>query len=151
MRSPASRTLRCLAVAAAALAALAGALGASAAEPLHVDEPLSFAVDPGLRPTVDAVPGPDGAEAWPLVGAADGFGSKADFVADQLVVATSDDTVLRDLLERLHAVVVQSFDPASAGLEGLKRYYLLHVDPSAEPTDGLVDDVIWLAPGVAGP
>jgi serine protease len=138
-----------LTIAAAGLAAAVISIAPAAhADDGPADGPLSFAVDRTVRPQDDThlVDG----RPQPVASVADSFGHQGDFVADELVVVTNDDHELDELLARRHGEVLETVDPSSSGLEGLRRRHLVRIDTGGVETDDLERNAAALAPGVGG-
>lgn len=109
--------------------------------------PLTVAVDPSLQP---AGPGPEplgDSGPRPLAAFADPAGRTALFVANELVVQSDDRAMVDALTARYGGELLLEVDPATAGLAGLPRTYLLRVDPGRGDGAGLVADLEALASG----
>ena len=144
-------TLGAVAAAAVLLAAAGGALAPAARADGPTDQPISFALDPSLRPQTDAIEIGPSSERMPVAAVADALGNQGDFVADELVLVTDDPGQLKELLARWQGSVIESLDPAEYGVEGLRKRYLVRVDPSLAGLKTLERDAAALAPDVGGP
>jgi hypothetical protein len=111
--------------------ALAGPAAAES-EPIVVEEPLRFVVDTSLEPA-------NGSESGFASVAA--FDAHADFVPDQLIVATQDEGALLAFLERWQGEVVETFDPHESGLDGLAPQYTVRIDTRLAEPDRLEQDL----------
>jgi serine protease len=111
--------------------ALAGPAAAES-EPIVVEEPLRFVVDTSLEPASGSESG------FASIAAFDGH---ADFVPDQLIVATEDEGALNAFLERWQGQVVETFDPHESGLDGLAPQYTVRIDPRLAEPDRLEQDL----------
>jgi hypothetical protein len=152
--NPRDRALRALALLAVALVALVAALrlapAAAAADGITVRDPLSFAVDPELRPQVDSTETPDRPDRAPVAAVSDSFGNKGDFIADELVVVTNDERELDELLARRHGEVLKTLDAARHGIDGLKRIFLVRIDPDTADPESLARNIGRLRPELRG-
>src|SRR5690606_30183588 len=77
----------------------------------------------------------------------------ADFVADEVWLATDDDGALQAFLARWNGSLLRTFDPTLAGLTGLAKQHLVRIDMAAVPADqadGLADDLRALDANATG-
>lgn len=126
---------------------------ASCAQPTPPLPPITIEVDPTVMPTRPALPGFEDGEPRPLAAVTGEDGETADFVANEVWLATDDDAELQAFLTRWNGTVLRTFDPAAAGLTGLAKQYLVRVDASAGATDpaaDLADDLRSLDPHATG-
>jgi hypothetical protein len=135
-------------MAAALAAAVISFAPAAQADDGSTDQPLSFAVDRNVRPQLDThlVDG----RPQPVASVADPFGNQGDFVADELVVVTNDDRELDGLLARRHGELLETVDPSSSGVEGLRKRYVVRIDTGGVEVGELERNAAALAPGVGG-
>jgi serine protease len=94
--------------------------------------PFSVAVDPGVAAPVPELPGRGGV-ARRVAALVDADGNQAEFVVDELVLTTDDESQLEAFLARWDGEVVTTFDPAESDLPDLPTHYLVRVD--ASPAD----------------
>jgi serine protease len=135
---------------AGALAVLAGFAPAARADG-STDQPISFSVDSSVKPQIGSIEIGPKSERMPVAAMADALGDQGDFVADELILATDDPGQLESFLARWHGSVIDSADPAAQGLDGLKKRYLVRIDPSLAGLKGLASNAAALAPNVGGP
>ena len=110
--------------------------------------PVAFSVDPGLRPDVATVPGPDGTAPRPVVRLADSLGSAMDFVANELTLTTDDPAVLAGFLQRWNGVELRTIVPPDGTTAAV---HVVRVDPSRADLSRLKADVTSLDPTAHGP
>lgn len=114
--------------------------------------PIEVVVDPAVQPTRDSIPGFEDGQPRPLAGAANEDGTVADFVANEVWLATDDPGVLASFLARWNGEVLLTFDPDTSGIDSLPTQYLVRVDTSAvtDPAASLADDLRRLHPRATG-
>ena len=110
--------------------------------------PVSFAVDPTLRPDQLTVPDPDGAAPRPVVRLADSLGSAMDYVADELTLTTSDPAVLAGFVARWNGQVLRTIEPPDGTAAAV---HVVRVDASAADVSRLKTDVAALDATAHGP
>lgn len=108
---------------------------------------IDWIVDPSLQPDVTALPDPGGGSPRPVVSMMSDSGAKADFVANELIVTSTDPERAATVAARWHGEIVSHTDPATFGLNGPTQY-LIRVAPSPSSTDALSDDLASINPGV---
>src|SRR5690606_14810013 len=125
---------------------------ASCGQPPPPLPPIEVEVDPAVAPTRDSIPGFEDGQPRPLAGAANEDGTVADFVANEVWLATDDPGVLASFLARWNGEVLLTFDPDTAGIDSLPTQYLVRVDTSAvtDPAASLADDLRRLHPRATG-
>ncbi|RIH86974.1 Subtilisin DY [Calidithermus terrae] len=96
--------------------------------------PPTVGEDPTLRPPRPTLPPLDGSTPRPLAAVRDAKGNQAEFVENELVVATDDPAALDAFLARWQGTVLKAFDPAAAGLSGVGKQYLVRVRADAADT-----------------
>lgn len=87
---------------------------------------LNFLVDNQVTPARDQLPAGD-QQPRPVARVVAGEYA-ADYVANELLVATDDRTALAGLLERYEGQVLRTFEPAEIGAAGQPTVYLVRVD-----------------------
>ena len=110
--------------------------------------PSTFSVDGSLKPSSPTQPGIDGG-ADRSVGTLKGAGgSQSDFVLNELLILTDDTAALQGFLSRWNGKVLRSFTPASVGLDGLKSYHLVQINPSSADPSKLAASVQKIKPNI---
>lgn len=99
--------------------------------------PPTVSVDPTVRPSVPTLPGLEDGVPRPLASIRDAKGNQADFVENELVIATDDSAALGAFLARWQGSVLKTFDPATAGLSGVSKQYLVRVRADTADTSKL--------------
>src|SRR5690606_35497118 len=115
--------------------------------------PIVVTVDPVVQPTQPSLPGFEDGQPRPLAAVTGDDGVPADFVADEVWLATDDDAALHVFLARLNGSLLRTFDPTAAGLTGLAKQHLVRIDMAAVPADqadGLADDLRALDANATG-
>jgi serine protease len=135
-----SRTTKML-VALAAVVTLASAVAVAVivrtgpASP-PVAGPLSFHIDPALRPSVPRVDPLDSRTVERPVGALAGpDGAVDELVLDEVIVHTRDQAELDAFLGRWHGTVLDSFPADADGRDHLVRVDVSRADPTSLPAD----------------
>lgn len=113
-------------------------------------QPPSFEVDAALSPETSEIPGRDGSGPRPVASIADANGNQADFVANELVVSTSDEQAVQQLVERWNGEVLVSFTPSRSELEQIEPHYLIRVNVSSAKTEELAQNIRALDPDSRG-
>jgi hypothetical protein len=106
---------------------LALALTACPAPPPQQIPPPTVSEDPTLKPSVPLLPPIDASGPRPVVTVRDTRGNQADFVENELVLATDDSATLNAFLARWQGTVLNTFDPAAEGLTGMTKQHLVRV------------------------
>ncbi len=101
----------------------------------------TFTIDPTLQPAAPSLPGFEDGEARPLVSVTGEDGVAADFVANEIWLATDNETELSGFLARWQGKVMSSFKPADAGVTGLSNQYLIRINAAVADTALLADDL----------
>ncbi len=104
-------------------------------------EPFSYVVDPSVTPSQNELPGLDGGAPRPLTAVRDPRGTVSTFVANELVLQTDDDAALAAFLARTGGEILLTIDPASSGVTGLPKTYLVRANLNQADVSGLSDDV----------
>lgn len=112
-------------------------------------EGVALTVDATLTPPVATLPALGGSPR-PVAVLEDDDGTRAAFVADELWLATDDDDAVAALLARWNGTVLLELDPATAGVGGLPRQYLVRIDPTLADAAGLAADLSALDPEATG-
>jgi serine protease len=126
------------------------ACSTSPAKPAGAIAPSTFVVDTTLQPSVATIPGLDGGDPRPVTTLTDSSGLTADFVQNELLVVTDSPSALDAFVARWQGKVVQSINPADAGLTGIMPLHLVQVNASAADTAGLAATVQQLNPAARG-
>lgn len=103
--------------------------------------PPTVVVDTTMQPRAATIPGIDGGAPRPVASAAGSSGPAADFVADEMIVGTSDPAMLEAVRVRWNGTVLTTLDFGAAGYAGLKTYYLLRIDPTGADVSRIGDDM----------
>jgi hypothetical protein len=114
--------------------------------------PLSFEVDPALvpdRPELSPVTEED-TGARPTARLTDSSGMPADFVANELILMTSDDAKLDAFVDRWQGELLLTIDPAEYGVAGLEKMHVVRVDASGADAAKLSQDLKSLDPNAQG-
>ena len=101
----------------------------------------TFTVDPALTPSNPQLPGFEDGIPRPLAAVADANGNEADFVENELWLATDDDAELQRFLDTWEGNILLTFDPEPLGLTDLKMQYLVRVSTTSADTSRLVEDI----------
>jgi hypothetical protein len=107
-------------------------------------------VTPSLRPAVQNLPSLSaGGPGRRVLRVAPSGGSPADFVAGELIVSARDRGALHRIARRLHARIVKTVDPRTAGIKA-DPVSLLRIDTRRAPTAGLSERLRSLGRGARG-
>lgn len=112
--------------------------------------PFSVAVDARVAPDVTQLPGFEAGTPRPVARIVAEDGSPADFVENELILATDDETQLAAFLARWRGEVVATFDPSTAGLDDLTTLQLVRVDTRTADRSALAADLRTLGADVGG-
>jgi serine protease len=119
------------------------------AQPSQQQLPLpSFTVDASVQPPASSLPGFEDGEPRPLASVTNEDGTQAEFVANELWLATDDEAELEAFLARWQGNVLRAFDPQ--GLGGLARQYLVRINAAAADPATLGEDLRKLDPNATG-
>ena len=99
-------------------------------------------VSASVKPTVKTVPNPSGGAPLP-VAAMEGDHAKTDFVANEVVILSSDAAKVEKFAKKWKGSVVGHSDPTTPGVPDAWR---VHVDASQADTSGLSGDLRKLDP-----
>lgn len=110
---------------------------------IQVDDTLEPAILPDVFRIDPNIP-------RPVATVTDQFGNQADFAENELCIATDDDALLNDILNRWQGEVISTFDPDDYGVNGLSKQYLVRINTSLADIDKLKDDLLLLKPGSTG-
>lgn len=113
-----------------------------------VVKPSTFVIDPALQPIQSTIPGLDGIGSRNLESARSASGAKMDFVQNELVLITDDQAALEAFLKRWSGTELALFKPADYGLDKLKPYHLVRIDPSKADASRLAGNTHALNPKV---
>lgn len=109
---------------------------AACAQPQQLPPP-TVSEDPTIQPSVPALPGFEDGLPRPLTSIRDAKGNQADFVENELIVATDSSAALSAFLARWQGTVLKTLDPATAGLSGITKQYLVRVKVDQADTSKL--------------
>lgn len=101
----------------------------------------TFVVDDTLVPERASHPALDGGDERPVARFEDSEGRGAEFVENELIVATSDTDGLNALLERWDGEVIADVTPDSDALPGLPTIYLVRIDTPTDEVDALAESL----------
>ena len=108
--------------------------------------PVTFTVDTGLRPSVEAVEPIEGREERRTVGVLEApDGATAELVRNEVIVHVAGDAELAAFLARWDGVVLDSFPPDTDGQD-----HLVRVDVSRADRARLPDDLLAVEPEQSG-
>jgi subtilisin family serine protease len=109
-----------------------GQPAAAAAEEPTLEDPVAFSlsVDAELAPLVADLTG-WGRSSRPVASLAYDDGTQVDFVADELLISTDDETVLEDFLARWNGEVINTLNADEGAMAELPALHLVRVDVSA--------------------
>jgi len=106
-------------------------------------------VDPSIDPPVTTLPALGGSPR-PVAVLENDDGTRAAFVADELWLSTDDRAAVDALLARWNGTVLLELDPASSGVGGLPRQYLVRIDPTLADVARLAADLATLDADATG-
>lgn len=102
--------------------------------------PLDIYVDPDrAKPAGEAIHGFEPGVDRPLAGLRDADGTQADFVANELLVSTSDSAALEAFLQQWNGTVLEKVE-----LDGGDAHYLVRIDTGLADPQQLVDDLLTI-------
>lgn len=111
--------------------------------------PLALAVNPTIIPATSELPPLDGVNPRPLAAIVDERGHQAEFVENELVLVTDEQTLLDDFLARWNGVEISSYDPDDAGLTGAVQH-LIRIDTTVADSSNILSDLLTLDPDARG-
>ncbi|RSM77819.1 hypothetical protein DMH04_34445 [Kibdelosporangium aridum] len=126
-------------------AALRGKLLAS--DPAHEgsEGPITVVINPDkAKPRIKNLPGFDGRTPRPLAALVDTEGTQVDFVANELILATADQAVLRAFVDRWRGTVVRRLH---SHVRGSTPQYLVRIDTDRADPSKLSGDLAKLNEG----
>ena len=112
--------------------------------------PFSVTVDEGAVPPLAQLPGLDGDTPRPVASIVAEDGTPAEFVENELILATDDESRLEAFLARWQGEVLAAFDPTGAGLDDLATLHLVRVDARGADTSALAADLRSLDADLGG-
>lgn len=101
----------------------------------------TITVDRTLQPARPSLPGFEEGDTRPVATLKDDAGNQTDFVENELLLSTDDETELDNFVSRWQGKVIYTIDPAEAKLNGLKKMYVVRVNVSGQSTDKLSDNL----------
>lgn len=108
--------------------------------------PSTVKVDTTLQPAIPQLEGINGGPPRAVTTLVDENGTQADFVQNELILVTDDRAGLDAFLARWQGSLLDSINPADAGISGAKLIYLVRVNaPAADPAK-LTADLKKLVP-----
>ena len=122
-----------------------------AQQPQPTLPPTTVEVDPTLTPATPSLPPIDGdTEPRPLATLADANGNQADFVQNELLIASDDQAEVDAFVARWQGEVLMTIDPADHGIAGVPAMHLIRFDPTAADSTALVSDLAAIDPDSRG-
>ncbi len=106
---------------------------------------ISIAIDTGLRPAKEDLPGYEGNNPRPLAVIIGNSGLRTHFVENEIIVTAEDRATIDRLSDRYNATVLEQIDPSVAGISGEAKTYLLRVEPVAVALSDLGENLNALA------
>jgi hypothetical protein len=103
-------------------------------------------VDTTLQPSVTQIEGINGGPPRAVTTLVDENGTRADFVQNELILVTDDGAVLNAFLARWQGSILDSVNPADAGISGAKPIYLVRVSAPVIESAKRSADLKKLAP-----
>lgn len=91
-------------------------------------QPFSVTVDQAVAPPVAELPGFEEGTPRPVASIVAEDGSPAEFVENELILATDDQAQLASFLARWRGEALATFDPAGHDLDDLTTRHLIRVD-----------------------
>jgi len=129
-----------------ALLFIAVAILLTACPSTQVPTPSTITIDPGLVPRVPSLPPLGDGEPRPLGTLTDDSGVQVDFVQNELVIVSDDQTAVNAFVTRWQGKVLKSIDPAAFGLSNLKPLHLIRVNTASADTSKLIGDLQTIDP-----
>jgi serine protease len=115
------------------------------------DLPLStVVVDTSVKPALPQLEGINGGPPRTVTSMTDQNGTQADFVQNELIIVTSDQSGLNAFVARWQGKILDSINPADVGITGAKPMYLVQVSAPAADTGKLTADLKTLVPDARG-
>jgi hypothetical protein len=115
-----------------------------AAQPLT---PTTITVDPTLTPATPSLPPIDGeTEPRPVATLTDGTGAQSDFVANELLLFSDDQTAVDAFVARWGGELLATVDPADHGIADVGTMHLIRIDPALADNASLVTDLMAIDP-----
>jgi serine protease len=112
--------------------------------------PSTFKVDSGLHPRIVEIPGLDDGPPRSVATMIDTNGTQSEFVQNELIIVTDDESALTAFLSRWQGQVLDSVNPAEANIAGVKPFYLVRVMAPTADTGTLAADLKELVPDARG-
>jgi hypothetical protein len=113
-------------------------------------QPFSVTVDRGVVPPVAELPGFEEGTPRPVASIVAEDGSPAEFVENELILATDDEAQLAAFLARWRGEVLATFDPAGHDLDELTTRHLIRVDTRDADRSALAADLRALEADLGG-
>ena len=110
-----------------------------------VDDRLSIGVDASLTSYTEELPAMDGEAARPIATLVDGEGVQVDFVEDEILVSTADETALGSFVARWNGEVVETTTPADLGMDDLAPLHRVRIDATAADASALAAQLAALS------
>ena len=101
----------------------------------------SVEIDTSITPPVRSLPGFTGNTSRPVASVTGPDGTQAEFVENELWMATDNQAELTAFLDRWQGEILQSFEPEDFNLPNLTPQYLVRVNTSAADTTQLAADL----------
>jgi serine protease len=103
--------------------------------------PISIAVDPTLKPTVESLPGFEDGEPRLVASVTGEDGVAANFVANEVWLSTDNDAEVQAFVSRWQGKILKTIKPAEAGITGLPAQYLIRINAAAADVSKLSEDL----------
>ena len=104
----------------------------------------TITVDTNLSPPVTELPGFEDGEPRPIACISGDDETQAEFIENELWLATENKVELDSFLARWNGKVINEFKPADYGLSGISNQYLVRVDSSAADASKLSENLLKL-------
>ncbi len=110
-------------------------------QPLPDLPPVSVTVDPTLKPPVASLPGFEDGVPRPLASITGEDGVQAEFVANEVWLSSDNESEVQALVGRWGGKILQTLDPATAGVTELPKQYLIRIAATAADASKLSEDL----------
>jgi serine protease len=110
-------------------------------QPLPDLPPVSVTVDPALKPPVETLPGFEDGEPRPIASVTGEDGVQAEFVSNEVWLSSDNESEVQAFVGRWQGKILQTLDPAKAGVTELPKQYLIRVNAAAADASKLSEDL----------
>lgn len=107
-------------------------------------------VNTNLKPTQAPLPSLNGTDPRPIARLKDDQGNQSDFVENELVISTNDQTQLDAFVTRWQGTILKTLNPTTQELPGFVAMYLVKIKVSSADTGKLSSDLVALQPNATG-